>query len=94
MKTRRLLTVAKGIFSGQGSTDRRGGKRDRPEYEQKFAAVKKFISELRVNESHYARAKTKRIYLSSELSVAKLHKLYNAKVQENLTVSTYDETGE
>lgn len=61
-----------------------GGKRERPDFEQKQAKVKAFISSLCVNESHFSRARTKRLYLSSELSVAKLHSVYNMKVDDEL----------
>lgn len=82
MKTRRLITIARGVFTGVGHTEMRGGKREHPDFQRKKAEVKAFISSLRVNESHYSRARTKRLYLSSELSVAKLHSAYNKKVDD------------
>lgn len=41
----------------------RGGKRERHDFEQKQAEVKAFISSLRVNESHYSRARTKESFI-------------------------------
>jgi hypothetical protein len=86
VKTRRLVTIGKGIFSGEGFRDGRGGKRERPDFVRKHAAVMDFIKKLRVNESHYNRAKTKRLYLDSKLSVAKLHRMYNEQTSSDLEV--------
>lgn len=82
-----MLTIAKGKFSGKGFKDRRGGKRANRDQECKEKEVMEFIKQLRVSESHYSRAKTKRLYLSSELSVSELHRTYNKKVPTELKVN-------
>jgi hypothetical protein len=45
--------------------------------EAKYTAVTKFIGKLQGRESHYTRAKSKRLYLPPELSISKLLKMYN-----------------
>ena len=86
MKQRRVLTVARGVFSGTGFSEKRGGPRQSTARAQKEKAVIAFIKQLRVNESHYGRAKSQRLYLSSELNVRKLWKLYNSQADEELKV--------
>lgn len=49
--------------------------------------MKKFIAGLKGHESHYGRAKSRRIYLSSELNITLLWKLYNANAVEDLKVN-------
>lgn len=84
VKTRRVLTTGKGIFSSKGFRESQCGKRDRFEFEKKEDAVEEFISKLCVNESYCGRAKTKRLYLTSELNVTKLHKIYNTTAGDQL----------
>lgn len=86
VKSRRILTIARGMHSGQGFDDHRGGRRVRPEYADKREAVRNFISNLKGSESHYGREKSRRIYLNSEWNVRRLFLRYNKDVDEHLQV--------
>ena len=55
-------------------------------FSAKKEAVRKFLSNLRGYESYYRRNKSKRIYLSSELNISKLHKQFQTSVENNLKV--------
>lgn len=83
---RNILTIGKKKAEGQ-IIERRGGDRRRKKYEQRENSVKKFIGNLYARESHYNRQKSKRLYLSSDLNIAKLSRLYNDSVELNLKVS-------
>ena len=64
----------------------RGGNRKESLYKEKQELVIKFIKGLRAVESHYNRAKSRRIYLSSDLNITKIWKMYNASVSDNVQV--------
>lgn len=49
--------------------------------------MKKFIAELKGHESHYGRAKSRPIYLSSEYNITGLWKMYNEGAVETLKVN-------
>lgn len=49
--------------------------------------VKEFISKLKGHESHYGRAKSRRIYLSSEYNIAVLWKIFNNNTEEKFNVN-------
>ena len=74
---RRILTIAKCMNARLSIKERRGGDRKSHKHMHKKKKVRAFISKLRGRKSHYNRAKSQRIYLSSEMNIAKLHKLYN-----------------
>ncbi|XP_045456339.1 uncharacterized protein LOC123666184 [Melitaea cinxia] len=82
----RINSIAKGVFSGEGVHERRGGNHKAHLYAQKKQAVIEFISKLEGSISHYNRLKSKRIYLPSTLSINKLYKIYNSQANENLKV--------
>lgn len=82
----RINSIAKGVFSGEGVHERRGGNHKAHLYAQKKQAVIEFISKLKGSVSHYNRLKSKRIYLPSTLSINKLFKIYNSQANENLKV--------
>lgn len=84
VSTRCINTIAN---TGERDKDRRGSNRVSNEFRLKQVAVEKFISELKVNESHYNRAKSKRIYLSRELNIKKLHTVYNDSALAELRIS-------
>lgn len=86
VKTRRILTVARGMQCGQGFEDHRGGKRELPGYLEKREAVRTWIGSLKASDSHYGREKSRRIYISSEWNVNRLLKRYNEDVHEHLNV--------
>ncbi|KAK4882722.1 hypothetical protein RN001_006041 [Aquatica leii] len=73
----RLVTVIKVLQEGGVPKERRGGDTVSHKTAPKTLKVRQFIGKLRGKESHYNRKKSKRIYLSATLSVAKLHKMYN-----------------
>lgn len=69
-------------MQGTGIKDNRGGDRKSKKNALKLESVMKFISSLKGHESHYGRDKSRRFYLSSELNIKKLWKLYNDQVQD------------
>lgn len=69
--------------------DMRGGDRKSTMFDEKKRAVEKFIRSLRGTEAHYRRETTKKIYMPSTLSVAKLWRMYNATCQENERVHEF-----
>lgn len=85
----RIITVSSFLSEGQIPRERRGGDRISKKSESKKEEVCQFIGKLRGRESHYNRKKSKRIYLSPELSIAKLQKMYNRKCEPQNRV-TYD----
>lgn len=85
----RLGTVAKVMEEGGVPKEKRGGDRISHKTVSKKEKVRQFIGKLRGKESHYNRKKSKRIYLSANLSIAKLHKMYNRRCDSEDRVS-YD----
>jgi hypothetical protein len=83
---KRLGTILHRVNSGQAIEERRGGDRRSMKNTMKKESVREFIRKLRGTESHYNRKKSKRIYLSSELSIRKLHSIYNDQASEDLKV--------
>lgn len=57
--------------------ERRGGDRRTNQYAERKESVMSFIKELKSVESHYVRGRSTVQYLSSDLSIKKLHKTYN-----------------
>jgi len=90
LKKHRVLGVFERFKSGKAMVpvETRGGSRKETLFAQKLDAVIAFIKQLKGVESHYARKKSSRIYLHSELNIAKLHKMYLNSVgdQHNLKV--------
>lgn len=82
----RLATIIHKVHSGQAIEDRRGGDRKSSKSVAKKNNVREFIKKLRGTESHYNRAKSKRLYLSADLSVRKLHTVYNQQSNQELQV--------
>lgn len=72
--------------SGSLPEESRGGDRVSIKFNEKKQSVIKFISSLTCSDAHYCRSKSGRKYLPGELSIAKLHKMYNDSVEENLMV--------
>lgn len=85
----RLQTVAKVLEEGGVPKEKRGGDRVSQKSLPKKEKVRQFIGNLRGKESHYNRKKSKRLYLSANLSMAKLHKMYNRRCDPENRVS-YD----
>lgn len=74
---------------GEGIKDRRGGDMRSKKNAAKLENVIKFISCLKGQESHYGRAKSTRIYLSSEYNMKKLWKMYNEQTPDDLLKTNY-----
>ncbi|KAF6212106.1 hypothetical protein GE061_012626 [Apolygus lucorum] len=83
----RLLRIGKIVSEGQVPKEKRGGFRRAAMFEAKKEAVRNFLGKLNCVESHYGRAKSKRVYVAAELSVSKLHKLFKAQATSSLHVS-------
>lgn len=86
LKKDRVNTIAKTIFEGSIPREKRGGDRKSAKSLEKIEALKKFIGKFPATESHYNRSKSKRIYLSCELSQSKLRRMYNYSVPPNLQI--------
>lgn len=75
----RVNRLCKKIEAGVSLKDRRGGDKVSYKSHDKKQKIIEFIGNLKGRESHYNRSKSKRIYLAPELSIAKLHKMYNSQ---------------
>lgn len=84
----RIVRVSKILLNGGVPEERRGGDRVSKAFEETKDSIRNFIKNLKGTESHYSRQHTKRIYLSAELSIRKLHKMYNSSASQQLK-STY-----
>lgn len=85
----RVDYVAKQFVSkGAMPTEKRGGDRKSSFFEGKKKSITEFVKSLNCIESHYCRGKSERKYLSSDLSINKLCKMYNNKpgLSEDLKV--------
>lgn len=80
IKSRRLNTIGKTLYDGNTPRENRGGDRKAAKHNGKREKVVKFLKSLHAKESHYNRQKSVRCYLSSDLSIAKLRKIYNNSV--------------
>lgn len=85
-KRTRLANITKSVFSGKAIEEHRGGDRVSFKNSEKKNSIRDFIKKLKGTESHYNRNKSKRIYLNCDLSISKLHKIYNSECTENLKV--------
>lgn len=85
-KKGRLRTIGRIIHEGAIPRENRGGDRRSSKSIHKKASVRNFINDLPAQESHYNRAKSRRIYLSSELNMKKLLNYYNSSVSVELQV--------
>lgn len=86
IKFRRLNNLTKTVFEGGVPAENRGGDTRSEKYLAKKENVLKFLKSLPAEEAHYNRKKSKRCYLSSDLTIAKLRKLYNASAEQRLKV--------
>lgn len=72
--------------TGKPPTENRGGDYKTKKYKDKTLAVIAFLKTLKCDESHYCRGSSARQYLSSELSINKLYRIYNNQAVPNLNV--------
>lgn len=68
--------------------ENRGGDHVSQKNENKKIGVMNFIEKLHCEDSHYCRGNTKRYYLSSELSINKLWRMYNDQAENEIKVKS------
>lgn len=85
----RIIRISKVLLTGGTPKELRGGDRVSRAFEATKENIRSFIKKLRGTESHYTRLRTRRIYLSPELSISKLHKLYNVSCTSPLLKAKY-----
>lgn len=84
---KRIEVLTNVLFKGHVPCEKRGGDRKSHLSLSKKESLRKFLKALPASESHYDRAKCKRIYINSEYNITKLINIYNDSVAENLKVS-------
>lgn len=72
---------------GTHAVERRGGDRNSCNYEARRLSIHWFIETFHVQEGHYCRSKTKRMYLPAELNIRKLWRMYNVERGPDLQVT-------
>ncbi len=84
----RVLGVFKRFRKGNALVpiETRGGDRLSAKFEAKVSAVIAFICSFQACESHYARNKSNRVYLPSDLNITKIWKMYIEKDDNDLHV--------
>lgn len=83
----RLKNIARKLNASKPIEDKRGGDRKSHASLSKKGNVRAFIRNLRGTESHYNRLKSRRIYLSCDLSIKKLRDMYNDTASEDMKVN-------
>lgn len=81
----RVNSLTKKDFKNEDIIDKRGGFKRQALFGPKKQNVMKFINSLKCLESHYCREKSKRMYLSEDLNIKKLWRIYSSN-PENLPV--------
>lgn len=87
LKKDRVHNVAKTVFEGNIPKEKRGGDRKSAKSGEKKEKLRLFLRKLPASESHYNRAKSRRIYLSCQLNQRKLRQLYNDSVSPDFQVT-------
>jgi hypothetical protein len=82
MSKSRVIRVSKILKHGGIPRENLGGDQVSHKLHKSKSEVRTFLKELRGQESHYGRNKSKRIYLNSNLFIAKLYKLYKSAPQD------------
>ncbi|KAJ8949785.1 hypothetical protein NQ314_008112 [Rhamnusium bicolor] len=92
----RLAYVMERFFEhGEAPVERKGGDRKSVLYLQRQNAVMNFINQLKCIESHYCRGESARMYLSSDLNIKKLHRMYSElATDEEKVKESYFQYGE
>ncbi|XP_045457147.1 uncharacterized protein LOC123667235 [Melitaea cinxia] len=86
IKRQRLSTIIKCVMDGKVPKEERGGDRRSAKSQEKKEHLRNFLRNLPCSESHYNRAKSKRVYLDAGLNIKKLRMLYNNSVTNELNV--------
>lgn len=81
-KKNRVQNICRKHFKGDTLKDNRGGDTRSKAYELKRKCIANFMNTIKTLESHYCRGKSKRQYLSSELSINKLWRLHNQNCED------------
>lgn len=81
----RILRIARNLHEGEIFKENRGGDQISHKSAEKKERIKEFIRNLPAKESHYNRKKSCRIYLSSDLSIRKLAKIYTTSSSEKVS---------
>lgn len=75
------------LITGCAPKENRGGDRKTKQFEAKKVSIKHFMENLKGTETHYCRGKVaSRVYLSSDLNISKLWRMYNSSVVVDLRV--------
>lgn len=82
-KYRVNMVCKRHLETGEPASEKRGGDTKSHKYEDKKKSVKEFIERLAITESHYCRGNSKRQYLSSDLNISKLWRMYNESATFN-----------
>lgn len=77
IEPRRLQRALKQLKANRRLKEQRGGDRKLGNFAIKKRSIMDFIRKLKGCEAHYGREKSKRIYMTSELNLTKLWRLYN-----------------
>lgn len=87
----RFNTISKKMFMDGNTEEKRGGHHDslRERFEGQKEDIKKFINSLELKESHYCRSTTERKYLTYDLNVEKLFKLYQIQTELKEVKTSY-----
>lgn len=72
----RLNRIAKSYHDKGYVEEKRGGFKSAVKYQELKDCVMEFINRFQINESHYCRGKRNRKYLSSDLNITKMYKMY------------------
>lgn len=90
-KSRVLGVVYRHFMLGTAPKESRGGDRRSQIYLSKREAVIAFIKQFKTVDCHYIREKSSRAYLSSDLNITKMHKMYNDShtLSENVKLSYF-----
>lgn len=91
LKRKRLNTISVDFLrTGESPKERRGGHRCSKIHEEICKSIILHIKQFPVHQSHYGRKGSRRQYLSSNLSIVKMFKLWQAMRKElNLPTATY-----
>lgn len=83
----RVQSIMKEYYhTGRLLGENRGGDHVSLKYTAKREAVMSFINKIPCDEPHYCRGNSKRYYLSLELSINRLWKMYNSEAADDLKV--------
>lgn len=92
VKKDRIQGVLKRFYEGGGQMpqENRGGDRKSEKFTIRKLSVQRFIESFKGQESHYCRSKNmNRLYLSPELNIRKMWRMYNQSYEQDLQVKQH-----